>query len=56
MNKNRQRRHKFYYERLKREKLSYEKFKQAVKALPVNIEMLTRGRNARTHNTTANAD
>ena len=34
MNKNRQRRHQFYYERLKREKLNYEKFKQAVKALP----------------------
>ncbi len=42
MNKNRQRRHQFYYERLKREKLSYEKFKQAVKALPINIEMLTK--------------
>ena len=40
--KNRQRRHQFYYERLKREKLSYEKFKQAVKALPINIEMLTK--------------
>lgn len=35
MNKNRQRRHNFYYERLKREKLSYEKFKQAAKALPM---------------------
>ena len=57
MNKNRQRRHQFYYERLKREKLNYEKFKQAVKALPINIEMLTRGKlNARTHNTTENAD
>ena len=44
MNKNRQRRHQFYYERLKREKLSYEKFKQAVKALPINIEMLTKGK------------
>ena len=31
MNKNRQRRHQFYYERLKRE----IKFKQAVKALPM---------------------
>ena len=30
MNKNRQRRHQFYYERLKRE----TEFKQAVKALP----------------------
>ncbi len=49
MNKNRQRRHNFYYERLKRE----TEFKQAVKALPINIEMLTRGKlNARTHNTT----
>lgn len=44
MNKNRQRRHQFYYERLKREKLSYEKFKQEVKALPINIEMLTKGK------------
>ena len=42
MNKNRQRRHQFYYERLKREKLSYEKFKQAAKALSINIEMLTK--------------
>ena len=42
MNKNRQRRHQFYYERLKREKLSYEKFKEAVKALSINIEMLTK--------------
>ena len=47
MNKNRQRRHKFYYERLRLEKLNYEKlncekFKQAVKALPINIEMLTK--------------
>ena len=31
MNKNRQRRHAFYYEKLKREL----KFKQAVKALPM---------------------
>ena len=37
MNKNRQRRHQFYYERLKREKLSYEKFKQAAKALSINL-------------------
>lgn len=45
MNKNRQRRHKFYYERLKREKLSYEKFKQAVKALPMPpIKMIKRVR------------
>ena len=40
MNKNRQRRHQFYYERLKVE----IKFKEAVKALPINIEMLTKGR------------
>lgn len=39
MNKNRQRRHNFYYERLKRE----TEFKQAVKALLINIEMLTKG-------------
>ena len=38
MNKNRQRRHRFYYEKLKREL----KFKEAVKALPINIEMLTK--------------
>lgn len=31
MNKNRQRRHRFYYDKLKRE----IKFKQAVKALPM---------------------
>lgn len=38
MNKNRQRRHKFYYERLRRERremLSCEKFKLAAKALPM---------------------
>ena len=57
MNKNRQRRHHFYYERLRHEKLSYEKFKQAVKALPIDINLLTKGKlNARTHNTTENAD
>lgn len=38
MNKNRQRRHNFYYERLKVE----NKFKQAVKALPIDINMLTK--------------
>ena len=37
MNKNRQRRNKFYYD-----KLRHEKFKEAVKALPINIEMLTK--------------
>ena len=42
MNKNRQRRHCFYYEKLKREKLNYEKFKEVVKALSINIEMLTK--------------
>ena len=53
MNKPRQRRHRFYYEKLKRER----EFKQAVKALPIDIDMLTKGKsNARTHNTTANAD
>lgn len=39
MNKPRQRRHRFYYDKLKRE----TEFKQAVKALPINIEMLTKG-------------
>ena len=38
MNKNRRRRHQFYYERLKRE----IKFKEAVKALPIDINMLTK--------------
>lgn len=38
MNKNRQRRHRFYYERLKVE----NKFKEAVKALPIDINMLTK--------------
>ena len=52
MNKNRQRRHNFYYERLKRE----TEFKQAVKALPINIEMLTKGKlNDPTHIKRANA-
>ena len=37
-------------------KLSYEKFKQAVKALPINIEMLTKGKlNDTTHIKRANA-
>ena len=41
---------------MKREKLSYEKFKEAVKALPINIEMLTKGRlNDTTHIKRANA-
>ena len=41
MNKNRQRRHQFYYERLKRE----TEFKQAVKALPMPpIKMIKRVR------------
>ena len=48
MNKNRQRRHCFYYEKLKQ-----EKFKEAVKALHIDINLLTKGKlNARTHNTT----
>ena len=55
VNKNRQRRHQLYYERLKREKLSYEKFKQADKALPIDINLLTKGKlNARTHNNGTN--
>ena len=41
---------------MKREKLSYEKFKEAVKALPINIEMLTKGElNDTTHIKRANA-
>ena len=56
MNKPRQRRHAFYYEKLKREKLNYEKFKQAVKAPPINIEMLTKGKlNDTTHIECTNA-
>lgn len=39
MNKPRQRRNRFYYEKLKQ-----EKFKEAVKALPINIETLTKGK------------
>ena len=51
MNKNRQRRHTFYCERLKCE----IKFKEAVKALHINIEILTKGKlNARTQNTNTN--
>ena len=44
MNKPHQRRHAFYYEKLKREKLNYEKFKQAVKALPINIRNVNKGK------------
>ena len=52
MNKNRQRRHQFYYERLKRE----TEFKQAVKAPSIDIEMLTKGKtNDTTHIKRANA-
>lgn len=29
---------------MKREKLSYEKFKEAVKALPIDINLLTKGK------------
>ena len=55
MNKNRQRRNKFYYEKLSQEKLSQEKFKQAAKALPIDINLLTKGKlNARTHNNGTN--
>lgn len=51
MNKPRQRRHCFYYEKLKQ-----EKFKEAVKALPINIEMLTKGKlNETTYIKRANA-
>ena len=49
MNKPRQRRHRFYYEKLKRER----DFKEAVKALHIDINLLTKEKlNARTHNTT----
>ena len=52
MNKNRQRRHSFYYERLKRE----IKFKQAVKALLIDINILTKGKlNESKHIKRANA-
>ena len=52
MNKPRQRRHAFYYEKLKRER----DFKQAVKAPPINIEMLTKGKlNDTTHIECTNA-
>ena len=52
MNKPRQRRHNFYYERLKRE----TEFKQAAKVLTINIEMLTKGKlNDTTHIKRANA-
>ncbi len=40
MNKPRQRRHAFYYEKLKRER----DFKQAVKALPINIRNVNKGK------------
>ena len=40
MNKPRQRRHVFYYERLKRDK----QFKQEIKALHVDINLLTKGK------------
>lgn len=51
MNKPRQRRNRFYYEKLKQ-----EKFKQAAKALSINIEMLTKGKSSdTTHIKRANA-
>ena len=56
MNKNRQRRHQFNFSRLKREKLNYEKFKEAVKALHIDINLLTKGKlNETTHIKSANA-
>lgn len=39
MNRPRQRRHNFYYEKLKQ-----EKFKEAVKAPPIDINLLTKGK------------
>lgn len=49
----RQNNHRLYHESVKCE----IKFKEAVKTLPINIEMLTKGKlNARTHNNGANAD
>ena len=52
MNKNRQRRHNFYYERLKRE----TEFKRAAQALPIDINLLTKGKlNGTTHIKRANA-
>ena len=51
MNKPRQRRNRFYYEKLKQ-----EKFKEAVKALHVDIEILTNGKlNESNHIKRANA-
>ena len=45
----RQNNHRLYHETVKCE----IKFKEAAKALPINIEMLTKGKsNVRTHNTT----
>lgn len=40
MNKPRQRRHCFYYEKLKRER----DFKDAIKALHIDINLLTKGK------------
>lgn len=52
MNKPRQRRHSFYYERLKREM----QFKQEIKALPIDINLLTKGKtNESNHIKRANA-
>ena len=49
----RQNNHRLYHESVKCE----IKFKEAVKTPPINIEMLTKEKlNARTHNTTENAD
>lgn len=49
MNKNRRRRHQFYYERLKLELA----FRRKAKALTIDTEMLTRGRNVRAKTTNA---
>ena len=47
----RQNNHRLYHETVKLE----IKFKEADKALPINIEMLTKGKsNARTHNNVTN--
>lgn len=49
MNKNRRRRHQFYYERLKLELA----FRQKAKTLTIDTELLTRGRNVRAKTTNA---
>ena len=49
MNKNRRRRHQFYYERLKLELA----FRQKAKALTIDTEILTRGINVKAKSTNA---